>query len=1592
MSSRDEIADLVGRVAAAARLATADPVDVAGHCDRLRRYFPLPDPAPLHPLGDLLGERAGAVLVPVFDLLAEAAAGLADPWPLFRSLLGARDPSLARRALRLAAERDALPGGAILAAIAERVEIDDSPFAGPDAIADAGRILARAGPLTGHFLDARDESVRRLAARILDLSGEPAPPETARQLLAPADHDFLAGYLDYTRASHLDLSHLTAGTVAAMRRAEEVAGFELLREVVASLGWARVNHGIEAKRLAGFVTGGALPLFVPPYAASLLDGADGLRRAGESVIFFAHGGEAGSPDNARETGAPVDRFRTLNLRHAALLERILDLAPLTKERVQSLVADMGAVVEDFIALFANLSEECALLPGAWRDLRDAIARELGREAGREHLSPELTRLVNAFEDPRNLGEVRTLHGLKRYLHQRGLRLGFSFVGAGRAPRRTADVVVATKGRLASAKVVKYADFSGDAGLPWPVRAALDGIARQLLAGQEKFPWVEVHSYGNEVHVYLSFRNHPAFLRLDLSPPLRGGMVDLEFFGVSNYELDAHPAPGLESLRAFLAALGFDVEVRGTRVHARADKESVVDLGTLCDRAAAMLRLAPYLMDLDWVLGSLDLPPGARETLAEEWAASFARHGALPLRALLTKDRRGVLAAIERGPLGEKEIPWTGEGPPGDRFGGPPLPGLLDRLAAGLAALRLPEPSFGGEDRRRALGQIRLEETVLTPLAEALARGEIIPGPEGPRPASGRRHEAVRFAELLAEGEAAVAEAVACARLTGPVARTLSFRTIGHVAGRDVLSARLGLPGEGLALSVLRDEAGIIRLARCPGVPLPALAGKLRRANFPLVEVEPSSSEAREEARRLLREIAAGDLVREPGPLPGERVITGLPAAPGRTSGHAVFGNGDTPAEALEGAILVKAAVRPEDTPGLYRAAGVVSTGGGALSHAGLIALQFRKPALVIPGRWTADASGAPILLFTVPEYREEEYEVRGFRIGERRNLREREHRLVEGDLLVLNATAGTLRVLGQDRDTLALAEGLRHLAKAEQCLGAAPSDADALVLRGRRLRARHQVAKVLGRLVDPVLARFAVRELLLGETVTDREELLATLGQNPAVTAVVPTFVAQTARELEARRRRAFRRAEDRIPRAIGLFEVLAPRLEALRATRALAGPAGGAPSTAPLDVLARRRLHELRDAAAISISPEHPHLRHLLRRAARADALLGTPEGGHEDLARPARDLAARDAERERRLAGRTILTAADGGFELLPLAGAKAANLAETARILGAEFVPPWFTVTDAALRRVLDCPLAEVAPRLAAERSRSGSLRAAIDTVLARDGPTAAEKAALIRGLFAEVRPPKDLAEEIGSAYRALGPDGEETFVAVRSSSREEDAEAASRAGEFETFLFVRGEAALLETLANCWSGLWTERAIHNRTLFGPGAGGGGVLVQRMVDSRVSGVLLTVDVARGEEGEMVINAGLGLGEGIVSGTVAADHVTVSKEGDLTRGGFRMSYAVADKRERIVFDRRAGRGTIRAESLYHQRLRPALEYVELAELVRLAARLEEVFGHPVDVEFGIERSRVFILQVRPVPVLLPALEATLGRFPLSAGSEEWS
>jgi len=1630
-------------------LISGDAERVAQACAALRQHrhdwYRPEHAARLRSLVRLSRTTPDAAKGPLISLLYDVAEAGDRPWTMLVELLASADPEVCGRTLdrleQLVRQGRVAIDDEFVGALARTID------SGPDLLRSAAAMETVARFLGGApDLRAPHLSTRRLAARLLDLSSSLPPGDVAAGLLGRQLAGFLEPYLAYTRATYLDLVDLAAGgcdpdaLIEDLKAAEARCGEALLRQIVGEIGWRALNCGLVVNARIAFAVGESFPLLATPAEYALLAHCPGVRKLSEHLVAEAYG--ATTSGEAQAASTAVDRFRAYNLRHADILVDLLDVAPLTVDRVRRMLAQMDEIVEDFVAIFAGHTDECDGVARVYRTLRAAIERELSAAVPGQPLSPALTRLAQMFEDPASAADVRTMHGCKRYLHQRGLALGFKLAeGTGMTNRTVTLVLAASDGVLQTLPPIEYADFEsrGQRPVPRVVWIAADAFTRHLLHGERALPKLRIFCYGNEVHCFAAFRNHPVFIRVDFSPPQRGGMIDLEYCGVSKYDLEWHPNPSLTAIEAIFRRMDFDVQVTNTRIHARYDKERAADLHQLSDKVEALFRLVPSLMDVDWIVGDLQLGEEARGAVACAWAEFFARWGLVPMRHVLTGDRLGILVGVERDPAGERELRWNGDGPYRDRFSvdapaefWPALREALDRRAIACV------PTFSAE---RPLTQLALDAYLLAPLRHALERGEIVEGRDGfsARPPTLYRtfHEASVFARMLASDDETLAESARLARLAAVLEAGLRSETSGAVNGYEVKRAILPLADRALALYALSDASGIQRLALCGvgetlherrdatdapwranwSVDADAFAALLRRNNFAAAwmdrETEPAASIA--SAVRAL--FGAPNTRTRSALVPGERALSGVKASPGRAVGLARVGLAGRRPQDVEGSILIAPVLSPAENPFVFRSAAVISTGGGILSHAGLLALQFRKPALVVPAALERDAAGRESLVYSRVRHREVRARVDGFEVVEQHDSVEHEERVQDGDLLVVDADEGTLRVLGQERDALALHEGLQLLAAASRSLGGARTDADLLACRGRMLRARHQLERLLTRLHDPVLARHAATELLVGEVgaghaVAQQEKirLLGALFRNPSVGEITRG----TVKEMEERVRRRLaaltQSAAASIPAAGDPAEVLSARLAVVRAGDLAANidellswsrtgtPPDRAPAASPAtDQLATARLLALRDELSAAFDASPPPCgaagwRHALDAIDRIDNVLGTASAPRARTASIRERLAADDDGLVRLLSGRRVLWPADGGVELWPLVGSKAANLAEARRLGEGALIPPWFVVTDRAFQDVLASPVPDPV-----EGALTLPLRESIRRTLARTDTSPAQQSIAIRRAWDSVRLPADLEAEIAAAYRTLASDTSaaacagghddprQPFVAVRSSAREEDLPSAARAGDFDTFLFVRGEAALCEHLRRAWSGLWTARAIHNRSVLGiTGEVGGGVLVQRMVWASASGVLHTINLADGQWREIVINAAYGLGEGIVSGAVAADQIVVSKDESTGGGPIRFRYITNDKRERVVFDAGFGSGTRRVDTLYHQRLRPALEYVALCDVVSAAARLEAGYRQPLDIEFAIEGTNFWLLQLRPVPAVFAVWRDTRERHPL--------
>jgi pyruvate, water dikinase len=246
---------------------------------------------------------------------------------------------------------------------------------------------------------------------------------------------------------------------------------------------------------------------------------------------------------------------------------------------------------------------------------------------------------------------------------------------------------------------------------------------------------------------------------------------------------------------------------------------------------------------------------------------------------------------------------------------------------------------------------------------------------------------------------------------------------------------------------------------------------------------------------------------------------------------------------------------------------------------------------------------------------------------------------------------------------------------------------------------------------------------------------------------------------------------------------------------------------------------------------------------------------------------------------------------------------------------------------------------------------ALAAAVDTDALR---AALPDAARAQAIVARAQPP-----EIAAAYATLGDDPP---VAVRSSACAEDSEAASYAGQQETYLYVRGARAVRERVRDCWASFFSERALFYRQRKGSLDDlEMAVVVQRMVQADVAGVLFTCDPVHHRHDRMVVEAVLGLGEAAVSGEVTPDHYALKRDGTLKR--------VQVARQPFAIVPAAAGGTERRD-LGEEGGAQKLGEDELRALARIGDDLEQRLGCPQDIEFAIEGGEIYVLQARPVTV----------------------
>ncbi len=321
------------------------------------------------------------------------------------------------------------------------------------------------------------------------------------------------------------------------------------------------------------------------------------------------------------------------------------------------------------------------------------------------------------------------------------------------------------------------------------------------------------------------------------------------------------------------------------------------------------------------------------------------------------------------------------------------------------------------------------------------------------------------------------------------------------------------------------------------------------------------------------------------------------------------------------------------------------------------------------------------------------------------------------------------------------------------------------------------------------------------------------------------------------------------------------------------------------------------------------------------------------------------------------------------LPLVGGKAGKLGELVR--EGLPVPPGFVVTTESYRAFLEGTGLD---------RRVNEALAGLDETRSASVDEASKK---IRAAFEATEFPTELRQKIASAYEEFARRHDVQFSAVRSSATAEDLADASFAGLQDTYLNVRGTDRILESIRRCWGSLFTPRVLVYRQKKGIDHVGLAlaVLVQKMVNSTVSGILFTRDPNTGEN-HMIVEAGWGLGEAIVGGEVTPDHYVID-------GATQKIVHKQISEQRIRYVRDEAGGNRREEVPAADRSAQKLPDARLLRLVSLARLIESRYRRPMDVEWCADAGALYIVQARPVTTIPTSTAGPAETSRAPAGSE---
>lgn len=296
--------------------------------------------------------------------------------------------------------------------------------------------------------------------------------------------------------------------------------------------------------------------------------------------------------------------------------------------------------------------------------------------------------------------------------------------------------------------------------------------------------------------------------------------------------------------------------------------------------------------------------------------------------------------------------------------------------------------------------------------------------------------------------------------------------------------------------------------------------------------------------------------------------------------------------------------------------------------------------------------------------------------------------------------------------------------------------------------------------------------------------------------------------------------------------------------------------------------------------------------------------------------------------------------------IAGGKGASLGEMTRAKLP--VPSGFVVLAPAFEKFLE------------ETDLNIEINAIIKKVSHKNIKSVESASAKIQNLIYDAIFPKDIGEEVKKEFKIL----KANLVAVRSSATAEDSSIASWAGELDSYLNVQN-INLLDSVKKCWASLFTPRAIFYRfeKKLNKQKVSVAVVVQKMIQSEVSGITFTVHPVTEDRNQMVIEAGYGLGEAIVGGKITPDTYVINKK----------ELKIMDKNisEQSMMIVRSKKGTSEIVVNNDIREKQKLSDAKIIELAKICLSIEKHYKKPQDIEWAVEKNKIYIVQSRPITTL---------------------